>query len=307
MVRSGGHWVAIDRADLDAAAAALAARADTTQLSGADMLRLALGLEGSPLAGGISVEGGGWAAELLASAERLTGEPAAAPKGFVGELRSYQGEALAWLGFLDAAGIGGCLALDMGLGKTPTMLAHLLAGKDAGPSLVVAPPAVVGNWAAEAARFTPDLRVVVHHGAGRASSDRIAAEIADADVVITTYGTAVRDVEALEQVTWARVVLDEAQAIKNPANDTAQQLRRIPAGIRVALTGTPIENGLGDLWAILDYANPGLVGPRPQFIAQLSVDGDADPSARPSNEVVAGAERALRRAQRHPGVPPHEG
>ncbi|MET0920214.1 MAG: DEAD/DEAH box helicase [Acidimicrobiia bacterium] len=285
MVRSGGHWVAIDHADLDAAAAALAERAHTTQLTGADMLRLALGLEGSPLAGGVSVEGGGWAADLLASAERLNGEPAAPPKGFVGELRSYQGEALAWLGFLDAAGIGGCLALDMGLGKTPTMLAHLLARKASGPSLVIAPPAVVGNWAAEAARFTPDLRVVVHHGAGRASADRIAAEITDADVVITTYGTAVRDVAALEQVGWARVVLDEAQAIKNPANDTAQQLRRIPATIRVALTGTPIENGLGDLWAILDYANPGLVGPRPQFIAQLSGNGSSatENAAAPSD------------------------
>ena len=104
------------------------------------MLRLALGLEGAPLAGGISVEGGGWAAELLAAAADLSGEPARAPKGFDGELRSYQAEALAWLGFLDAGGIGGCLALDMGLGKTPTMLAHLLAASDRGPALVIAPP-----------------------------------------------------------------------------------------------------------------------------------------------------------------------
>jgi len=293
MVRSGARWVALDRADLDAAAAALAERANTTKLSGADMLRLALGLEGSPLAGGISVEGGGWAADLLASAERLSGEPAAPPDGFVGELRTYQAEALAWLGFLDAAGIGGCLALDMGLGKTPTMLAHLLAGKDSGPALVIAPPAVVGNWAAEAARFTPDLRVVVHHGANRASVDELAATAADADVVITTYGTAVRDVEAIEALQWARVVLDEAQAIKNPASDTAQQLRRIPAGTRVALTGTPIENGLGDLWAILDFTNPGLVGPRPQFIAQLSVDGDAD-APRTGRASTNTAEHALR-------------
>ncbi len=292
MVRSGGRWVALDRADLDAAAAALAERATTKQLSGADMLRLALGLEGSPLAGGISVEGGGWAADLLASAERLSGEPAPAPKGFVGELRSYQAEALAWLGFLDAAGIGGCLALDMGLGKTPTMLAHLLAGKDTGPALVIAPPAVVGNWAAEAARFTPDLDVVVHHGANRASIDELAATVADADVVITTYGTAVRDVEAMEAVQWARVVLDEAQAIKNPASDTAQQLRRIPATTRVALTGTPIENGLGDLWAILDFTNPGLVGPRPQFIAQLSGDGDGE--SRNGRTSANAAEQALR-------------
>jgi len=239
------------------------------------MLRLALGLEESPLAGGVSFEGGGWAADLLAASERTKTEPARAPAGFVGELRSYQAEALAWLGFLDSVGLGGCLALDMGLGKTPTMLAHLLAGVADGPALVIAPPAVVGNWAAEAARFTPELRVVVHHGASRAAPDEIAAEVARADVVLTTYGTAVRDVDAMAEVGWARVVLDEAQAIKNPANETSQQLRKIPARTRVALTGTPIENGLGDLWAILDFANPGLVGTRPQFIARLSNDGSA--------------------------------
>jgi SNF2 family DNA or RNA helicase len=272
LIRSGGKWVALDRADLRAAADALAAKADTTQLTGADMLRLALGLEGTPLAGGISVEGGGWAADLLAAASDVSGEPATTPKGFDGELRSYQAEALAWLGFLDAGGIGGCLALDMGLGKTPTMLAHLLATSDRGPALVVAPPAVVGNWAAEAARFTPGLRVLVHHGPGRAAHDEIAHEVERADVVITTYGTAVRDIDAISDVDWACLVLDEAQAIKNHTNETSQQLRRIGARTRVALTGTPIENGLGDLWAILDFTNPGLVGPRPQFIASLSGD-----------------------------------
>jgi superfamily II DNA or RNA helicase len=275
LIRSGGRWVAIDKADLKAAAEALAERASTKQLSGAEMLRLALGLEESPLAGGISLDGGGWAADLLAAAAKVATEPARTPRGFVGELRSYQAEALAWLGFLDDAGLGGCLALDMGLGKTPTMLAHLLAGADDGPALVIAPPAVVGNWAAEAARFAPELRVVVHHGANRAVPDEIAAEIAEADVMVTTYGTAVRDVDAIAALTWARVVLDEAQAIKNPANDTSQQLRKISARTRVALTGTPIENGLGDLWAILDFVNPGLVGTRPQFIARLSSDGGA--------------------------------
>ncbi len=272
LIRSGGKWVALDKADLRAAADALAAKADTTQLTGADMLRLALGLEGTTLAGGISVEGGGWAAELLAAAADVSGEPARTPKGFDGELRSYQAEALAWLGFLDAGGIGGCLALDMGLGKTPTMLAHLLAASDRGPALVVAPPAVVGNWAAEAARFTPGLRVLVHHGPGRAAHHEIADEVDQADVVITTYGTAVRDIDAIAEVDWACLVLDEAQAVKNHTNETAQQLRRIAARTRVALTGTPIENGLGDLWAILDFTNPGLVGPRPQFIASLSGD-----------------------------------
>jgi hypothetical protein len=275
LVRSGSRWIAVDRADLNAAAEALAERSATAQLSGAEMLRYALGLEDSPLAGGISIEGNGWAAELLDAASRVASEPVSTPDAFVGRLRSYQAEALGWLGFLDAAGLGGCLALDMGLGKTPTMLAHLLAGAGEGPALVIAPPAVVGNWTAEAARFTPTLRVRVHHGAQRAAPDEIAAEVGEADVVVTTYGTAVRDVDALAEISWTRVVLDEAQVIKNPANDTSQQLRRIPARSRVALTGTPIENGLGDLWAILDFANPGLVGTRPQFIARLSGDGSA--------------------------------
>ena len=177
--------------------------------------------------------------------EKVASEPARTPKGFVGNLRSYQAEALAWLGFLDSVGLGGCLALDMGLGKTPTMLAHLLNKAADGPTLVIAPPAVVGNWVAEADRFTPGLRVVVHHGANRAAPDDIAAEIADADVVVTTYGTAVRDVDAIAAVEWERVVLDEAQAIKNPANDTSQQLRTIPARTRIALDRNTDRERLG--------------------------------------------------------------
>jgi len=156
---------------------------------------------------------------------------------------------------------------------------------EGGPTLVVAPPAVVGNWAAEAARFTPGLRVVVHHGAARASADDLAAEAAEADVVITTYATAVRDIDALAECSWARVVLDEAQTIKNPASEAAQQLRRIPAQSRVALTGTPVENGLGDLWAILDFTNPGLLGARSAFVTQLTAQ---------SQDTTQRAEHALR-------------
>jgi len=274
LIHSGGRWVALDRADLDAAAAALAERAATKQLSGADLLRLSLGLEGSPLAGGFSVEGGGWAVDLLDAARNLSAAPAVTPTGFDADLRSYQTDALTWLDFLVSAGIGGCLALDMGLGKTPTTIAWLLSDLGAGPSLVIAPAAVVANWASETARFAPALRVAVHHGTNRAAADEIAAVAAHADIVITTYATAVRDVDALAEVEWSHLVLDEAQAIKNPTSDTAQQLRRIRARTRVALTGTPIENGLGDLWAILDFTNPGLVGPRAQFVAQLSGEGD---------------------------------
>ncbi|MEI7593337.1 MAG: DEAD/DEAH box helicase [Actinomycetes bacterium] len=298
LVRSRGQWIALDHADLAAAAAALNERGSQTQLTGAELLRHALGLQGNPLAGGLSIVGSNWAADLMRRAEEIRTEPMGAPKGFAGDLRSYQAEALAWLGFLEGAGLGGCLALDMGLGKTPTLLAHLLAFRGNGPSLVVAPPAVVGNWAAEAKRFTSDLRVVVHHGAGRKASAALAREIARADVVLTTYGTAVRDIDALAEIDWHHVVLDEAQTIKNPASETAQQLRRLSAHSRIALTGTPIENGLGDLWSILDFTNPGLVGPRPQFISQLSHDRSAiaesdDGAAPASRDAGESALRAL--------------
>ncbi|MCY4663269.1 MAG: DEAD/DEAH box helicase, partial [Acidimicrobiaceae bacterium] len=239
-------------------------------LTGADMLRHALGLEGSPLAGGTMIAGEGWAAELIRSARHIPAELPTRPDGFNGTLRTYQADALIWLGFLEQAGLGGCLALDMGLGKTPTMLAHIYLTRGNGPSLVAAPPAVVSNWAAEARRFSPGLRVVVHHGPNRTPADRVPAMVEQADLVVSTYGTAMRDLDVLEKVQWATVVLDEAQAIKNPASETAQQLRRLDARCRVTLTGTPIENGLGDLWAIMDFCNPGLLGARNRFIAEMS-------------------------------------
>jgi len=270
LVKSRGQWVELDKADLVEAAAALAERADTTRLTGADMLRHALGLEGSPLAGGINIVGDGWAAELLRSVESLPETPDTTPEGFHGELRSYQADALAWLNFLSDAGLGGCLALDMGLGKTPTTLANLYASRHLGTGLVIAPPAVVGNWAVEARTFVPDLKILVHHGGSRAKGPALAAAIRKADVVITTYGTAVRDMDQLSEISWGKVVIDEAQAIKNPAAETSKELRRLDAHSRIALTGTPIENGLGDLWSIMDWANPGLLGPRAAFVSQLT-------------------------------------
>jgi hypothetical protein len=301
MIKSRDTWVALDHADLAEAAAALAERADKNRLTGAEMLRHALGLEGSPLAGGISLAGAGWAADLLRSAASVTSDPTRTPEGFRGELRSYQAEALAWLGFLDDAELGGCLALDMGLGKTPTMLAHLARTARETPALVIAPPAVVGNWAAEARTFTPQLRVVVHHGATRAEDDEIASEVGRADVLLTTYGTAVRDIDALAAITWGQVVLDEAQVIKNPASETAQQLRRLQARSRLALTGTPIENGLGDLWAIMDFCNPGLVGPRAAFVSQLSREGSAREGAESALRALNGI-LVFRRTKSEPAI-----
>jgi len=305
LVRSRGRWVALDHADLAEAAAALAERSDTAQLTGAEMLRHALGLEGSPVSGGITIGGSGWAAELLRSAGTVP-EVSVSPPGFEGELRSYQAEAVSWLGFLDSARLGGCLALDMGLGKTPTILAHMAAAIEANderpnPSLVIAPPAVVGNWAAEAARFSPSVRVLIHHGPSRASAEELPGRLAGHDLIITTYGTAVRDVDVLAEVNWDRVILDEAQIIKNPTSETAQQLRRLNGRSRLALTGTPIENGLGDLWAIMDFVNPGLVGARAPFVAQLSKPGDAKGAAESALRALNGV-LVFRRTKSEPAI-----
>ncbi|MEA3185275.1 MAG: hypothetical protein QOJ74_1752, partial [Ilumatobacteraceae bacterium] len=236
LVQSRGKWVEVDRFDVEQAAAALAARESVTQLTGAEILRHSIGLGGSGLSGGVVVAGNSWANDIVRRASEMSVSAVIKPEGFVGTLRTYQAEAVAWIGFLDGAGLGGCLALDMGLGKTPTVLAHLARPTADGSTLVIAPAAVVGNWAAEAARFTPQLRVVVHHGASRASADELAAEIAGADIVITTYATAVRDIDALTATNWRTLVLDEAQAIKNPTSDTSQQLRRLRAKTRLALT-----------------------------------------------------------------------
>ncbi len=270
IVRSRGEWVELDRADLNQTAKALEERGATTRMTGADMLRHALGLEGSPTAGGTILAGQGWATDLIRSARRITDELPVSPEGFRGRLRNYQAEALVWVDFLEGAGLGGCLALDMGLGKTLVMLAHINNAKRSEPSMVIAPPAVVGNWVSEARRFTPGLRVAVHHGPGRCTESNMGRMVERADMVVTTYGTALRDIELLEQYQWATIVADEAQAIKNHTSETARQLRRLQARTRVTLTGTPIENGLGDLWSIMDFCNPGLLGPRNHFIGAMT-------------------------------------
>ena len=301
LVQSRGRWVALDHADLAEAAAALTERSETTQLTGAEMLRHALGLEGGAVSGGVTLAGASWAGDLLRAASDVKDEPDTRPEGFTGELRSYQAEAVGWLKFLDNAGLGGCLALDMGLGKTPTILAHVAVAPGVEPALVIAPPAVVGNWASEAKRFTPGLSVLIHHGPLRLSGQELRSRIGDADLVVTTYGTAVRDIEELAALSWDRVVLDEAQVIKNHRSATAKELRRLQARTRLALTGTPIENGLGDLWAIVDFCNPGLVGGRTAFIDQLGQIGDSKGAAESALHALNGV-LVFRRTKAEPMI-----
>ena len=188
------------------------------------------------------------------------------PDGFTAPLRPYQREGLAWLDFLADAGLGGVLADDMGLGKTVQVLAHLLLEKRGGrldqPALVVCPTSLVGNWRDEAARFTPELRVLVIHGAARADAYD---DIGNNDVVITTYPLLPRDRERLIAQQFSLLIVDEAQAIKNARSQAAQVVREIPARRRLAMTGTPLENHLGELWAQFDAVEPGLLGSERQF------------------------------------------
>ncbi len=179
----------------------------------------------------------------------------APPRGFRGTLRAYQREGLGWLQWLEEVGFGGCLADDMGLGKTVQVLALLLGrGRRRGPSLVVAPRSVLHNWASEAKRFAPALSPVVHWGPERTGS---AEALRDCRLVITTYAILARDIQLLSEICWDYLVVDEAQAIKNPSTQSAKLIRRLQSQQRIALTGTPIENHLDELWALLDFLNPG--------------------------------------------------
>jgi SNF2 family DNA or RNA helicase len=212
--------------------------------------------------------------------------PLTAPADFSGELRRYQERWLAWLSFLGDLGVGAVLADDMGLGKTVQLLALISAtasapanrsgnagvqGGSFGKTLLVCPMSLVGNWQREATRFTPNLRVHVHHGADRLAGGDFAAAVEDADLVITTYQIATRDRETLSAARWARVVCDEAQAIKNHATAQAKAVRALPAASRVAVTGTPVENQLSELWSIMEFTNPGLLGSASSFRENYAV------------------------------------
>ena len=269
LVRVRGQWVELDDAHLAAALRFLERNPPGTMTAAAALDAGLHGIEEVPLA---AVDADGWLGDLMSGQadRRLT--PVATPPGFTGTLRPYQERGLAWLSFLGDLGLGGILADDMGLGKTIQLLALVAARAGADdPTLLVCPMSLVGNWQREAARFTPDLRVHVHHGADRLDGADLVAALADSDLVITTYGVASRDRAALAEVSWARVVCDEAQNIKNHATRQAQAVRSLPAATRIALTGTPVENRLGELWSIMDFTNPGLLGSAAKFRQRYAV------------------------------------
>ncbi|WP_238016547.1 DEAD/DEAH box helicase [Dactylosporangium sp. AC04546] len=284
LVNLRGQWVELDPRRLAAGLEILRQRAEQTELTVADLLHLAGGADEGP--GGLPVTGitaDGWLGDLLSGETELRIGHLDVPDGFAGELRPYQQRGLNWLGFLEHAGLGGILADDMGLGKTVQLLA-LIAGKAPGPTLLVCPMSLVGNWQREAAKFAPGLRVHVHHGAERARGAAFRAAVAESDLVITTYSIAARDAAALKALRWHRLVLDEAQAVKNAATKQSVAVRQLPARHRVAVTGTPVENRLADLWSIMDFANPGLLGTatkfRERFAEPVERFGDEEAAAR---------------------------
>ncbi len=259
--------------------------------------------------GGITVEASGRVARWLSGLEagRRAG-PLPEPPAFEGRLRPYQRAGLGWLAFLSDMGLGGCLADDMGLGKTVQVLALLahrrVAVPGAGPTLLVCPTSVLWNWRAEAARFVPALRLHVHHGPGRPRGLDLERAAAGADLVATTYALLARDADDLGRVSWDGVVLDEAQNVKNPAARQAQAARALPARYRFALTGTPIENGLRDLWSIFAFALPGYLGGNRTFLREYArpVGGGDEAAAARLRRAVAPF--ILRRTKRDPGVAP---
>ncbi len=221
--------------------------------------------------------------EALAAEGALgDGTAEAPPERFTGELRAYQRAGLGWLRFLERVGLGGLLADDMGLGKTVQVLAHLAARRGR-PSLVVAPRSLIFNWKREVARFAPHLRLLDYTGADRKPPG---AHFAEHDLVLTTYGTLRRDADALAAIHFDYVILDEAQAIKNDTSDTARAARRLSATHRLALSGTPVENHLGELWSIVEFLNPGQLGRAAAWKAATA--------ASPSPEAVGILSRALR-------------
>jgi len=271
LVQVQGKWVHLQKGAIEEAKR-LFADGVTSSMPLVEALRLAQG-DGENThtlsIGGLTSTG--WVKELLESttnSESLPDIPQ--PPKFEGQLRPYQLTGLRWMAFLSKFGIGTCLADDMGLGKTIQLIAllqHERIDPNAivGPTLLVVPTSVVGNWQRELDKFAPELTVHIHHGPNRPLGDEFVDIVAEHDVVITTYGLVHRDRETLNRISWHRVTLDEAQYIKNPPTKQAQSIRALNAWHRVALTGTPVENRLIELWSIMEFLNPGYLGPATTF------------------------------------------
>ncbi|GAB2661362.1 DEAD/DEAH box helicase [Prescottella soli] len=300
LVRLRGQWVQADATVLAQAARYVTQRNSANEGTLGGLLGQLTEAERPPVPVD-EVNATGWVGTLLDGT--LEPSPVPTPPGLRAELRHYQQRGLDWLAFMSETGLGAVLADDMGLGKTLQLLALLAHERSDKPTLLVSPMSVVGNWQREAARFVPGLRVHVHHGADRSRGEDLATAVRSSDLFITTYSLLARDAAALGEQTWRRVVLDEAQHIKNSATAQARAARSIPAEHRIALTGTPVENRLDELRSILDFANRGMLGSPQAFRARFAV-----PIEREQDEAAVTRLRAvtspfiLRRVKTDPSV-----
>jgi len=279
-LRRGDEWVELPLDQLNAMYAAIRASQTTLKKKAtfSDALRLSLSQKENDA---VAVK---MAPNVAAFLESIVTKPnynLDEPDGLQGKLRPYQKRGYTWLTHLRKMGVGGCLADDMGLGKTIQTIAYLLKEKEEKseyPALIVCPTSVIGNWARELHTFAPSLRVYIHHGQERLNQDDFRKKAKDMDVVITSYNLMVKDADWMREVVWSSLILDEAQAIKNPMAKKSQQLRRFKAEHRLALTGTPIENRLEELWSIMDFLNPGYLGSltafRREFITPIEARRD---------------------------------
>lgn len=272
LVQIRGQWVALDAEQIEAAIKFWEKQRLEGEMGLLEAMRLGLGGEAS--VGGLpidTVDSEGWLEEWLerfSCSEKLDELPQ--PEGLIGQLRPYQIYGYSWLTFLRRWGLGACLADDMGLGKTIQTISLLvhekeLAGQFSAPALLIAPTSVVTNWEREVARFAPGLQTYVHRGAGRLKGAAFRDAIKDRDMVLTSYPVVRSDAEFIQPIQWLAVILDEAQNIKNPETKQTQVIRKINAEFRIALTGTPVENRLSELWSIMHFLNPGYLGARKAF------------------------------------------
>jgi non-specific serine/threonine protein kinase len=299
LVRLRGEWMQVDPERLRRAREFLHRQNRSAGMTVGQVLRVLGSADDGP--GGLPVTGvdaEGWLGDLLAPSTEQRLQPVPVPQSFVGTLRPYQERGVAWLAFLESIGMGALLADDMGLGKTVQLLALIAhdletartagtADNAVGPTLLVCPMSLVGNWQREAAKFTPQLRVHVQHGKERPQGKDFRAAVDQSDLVITTYALLARDAAALRKLPWRRVVLDEAQAVKNAATQAAIAARGLQAPRRVAVTGTPVENRLADLWSLMEFANPKLLGDATDFKRRFALPierlANAEASARLRN------------------------
>lgn len=301
LVRLRDQWVLVD-----AALVRKARQREVKPLSAIDALGVAL--TGQAETGGelVPVEVDGWLADLRAriADPEAAGHPIAQPAALAASLREYQVRGLGWLDTMTSLGLGGCLADDMGLGKTITLIAlHLHRQQDAAtarPTLVVCPTSLLGNWEREIGRFAPRTTVRRFHG-----TERDLEGLPDSGFVLTTYGTLRIDRERIADVDWGLLVADEAQHVKNPYSHTARALRGVTSQARVALTGTPVENNLSELWALLDWTTPGLLGTLPVFRGRYAkaVEGARDQQATQRLAALV-KPFLLRRRKSDPGIAP---